>query len=430
MYHLIDRALTKLSDRPLERRNVVWFLLTDLARLPGLALAGGTVLQTFQVRVGLTKRNIGLISSSGQIASALSMSTLMGVSDRIRRRVEAASNCLLFMSIIPVGFTILSLLGAKHLTPGVAFAVMFSVSALGTFTNGFFMMVVYSMFAHVIRNEIRGRLWGLSGLIASGAVMGIGLASAAILDRMGFPRGFALCFGAAVALQITAGMMQRQLKEMPELISEGRRAASPSPLAALREIWALRQFRILLPAFILRGIGDGAVFFTMAVALERLGLPDEYAGWATSAGAAGTLLGNLTIALTVDPFGAGVVCFAADLLVALALTGIVLTKLRAAFLALFFLLQYGGIIEGTVIPLGCFFVVPRQLMGAFSGIRLMLLALTSALVVPAAGELLDKFDPVPIFFAAALVKLAAGILYWYGFSQTEQLGSPRENQGE
>jgi len=143
MCHLIDRSLTKLSDRPQERRNVVWWILTDLTRRPAGTLIAGTVLQTFQVRVGLTKRNIGMISSSGRIAMVLAMSTLMGVSDRVRRRVQAASNCVLFMSIIPVGFTILSLLGAKLLTPGIAFVVMVSVTTLGTFASGFFTMLFF-----------------------------------------------------------------------------------------------------------------------------------------------------------------------------------------------------------------------------------------------------------------------------------------------
>jgi len=62
--------------------------------------------------------------------------------------------------------------------------------------------------------------------------MGVGLVAAAILDRIGFG-GFTLCFGAAVALQITAATLLGQLKKIP---SGGGRGHSNQPSQALPKL--------------------------------------------------------------------------------------------------------------------------------------------------------------------------------------------------
>lgn len=425
MGQVLARALGWLTDRPLERHNVVWWILVGLFRLSALKLSTGAVLQTFQVRMDISKGRIGLISSSGQIAGALSMSSLMGVADKVRDRVAAVSNFLLVLAMMPLVLTILSLLTDRGLTPFVAFAVLLGLESVGQFIAGFMGLVWRSLFVHAIRNAIRGRFTGINGLITGLVAGGVTLVAAKILQQMGFPPAFTVCFGAAVGLYIAAAMLLRRIKEMPELMTD-RRTGSPSPLAALREVWDLRQFRILLVPFILRGIGDGAGFFVMAMGLKRLNLGDEYAGLAATTESWAELLGYVTIGLTVDRFGPGIVCFAGDLLIAGALASIILTKRPLVWLILYFVRSYGGIMEGAGVPLGCYFIIPREIMGAFSGARLMLLALTSAFAVPAAGYLLDHFDPVPIFFAAALVKLVAGILYWWGFSQTYERDTVQE----
>jgi len=414
---LIDRALTRLTDRPQERRNVVWILFGALVSTATGVFADGSVVQTFYVKVGLTNARIGLIGSSSQATRFVSMSSFIGVADQVRRRVETVSNLTLLMITLPLALAVVSLLGDRHLTPGVTFAVMFSVGVIGGLIGGVMAMMHSAMHARVVRNETRARVMGLTGVISGLAAIALGFASARILETMGFPRGFSLCFGAAVVFYIGAALIIRQLKEMPEL-SATATAASPSPIAALRELWHLRQFRVLLAPFILRGMVDGVLFFVMATGLRRLDLPIEYGGLAAMAQGAAAVLGSMSIALTVDRFGVGRVCFVAYILVGFGLIGLVLTNAPTVFLILYFLLTYAGTVEGAAIPLGCYFVVPPQKMASFSGARLGLGAITAAVMVPAAGYLLDIFNPVPIFFVGAAVAVVTGAFYWYGFGQT------------
>ncbi len=418
MKRLVNRALTRLTDRPRERRNVVWLILTGVFQIIGELLNGGSVLQTFYVKVGLTNARIGLIGSAHQVANFAS-SSFIGVADQVRRRVETISNLSLFMIITPLALLIISLFGEKHLTPGVTFAVMFSIGAIVGLMSGIRSMLGAGMQARVIRNEIRARVAGLGGIVGGLTGIGIGLAAAWILENIGFPRGFSLCFGAAVVFYIGAALVIRQLKEMPEL-SATVSTVSNSPIVAIRELWHLRQFRVLLAPFILRGIAGSVVFFVMATGLRRLNLPVEYGGLAATAQAIAGVMGNITIALTVDRFGAGKVCFVAHSLTGLGLIGIVLTNTPAVFLILCFLLAYTGTVEDVAIPLGCYFIVPHQKMASFTGARFGLFALTHAVMMPAAGYLLDTFDPVPIFCGGAVVAVMTGAFYWYGFGQTYQ----------
>lgn len=415
MAQLTDRGLGWLSDRPLERRNVAWVFISDIFRFSGLMLFGGPVFQMFQAKVGLTTKQIGLIGLGAQISEAISMTTLIGVADRVRRRIPAVSTFLLLMAVEPLGFAILGLLPQKTLA-AAAFVVMFGLQAVVRFINGLYHMVGYRMMAHVIRNEIRARFTGINGFLHAVTGMLAGLIATAILEWMKFPRGFSICFGLGVVLYVWAAILIRRLKEMPELESTTH-ARSLSPLLAIRQVWHLRQFRVLLAPFILRGLADLAMVFVMIVAEKRLELPAAYAGRATIATGAGTFLAYATLGLSVDRFGPALVLFGGNVLIALSLMGVVLTKSRRAFLFYYFLGAWGGTVEGAGVPLSCYYIVPRELMGAWSGARLTLLWISSGFGQWLGGHLLGIFNALPIFFIAALIKLAAGILYWYGFGQ-------------
>ena len=278
-----------------------------------------------------------------------------------------------------------------------------------------------------MRNEIRARFKGISGLLGHWAPIIVGLVAAKLLKLMGFPQGFAVCFGAGAALYLLAAFIVRRVKEMSELRSAGRRGSSPSPLAALREVWHLRQFRLLLAPFILRGLGDMALIFIMVVGQERLNLPEEYGGYAASAQGVGALLAYGTIGVVLDRFGPGLMLLGGTVLLACSLVGMVLTKSRVVFIVLCTFGNWGRMIEASGVPLSCYYIVPREMMGAWSGARLTLLWISSGISQPLGGHLMDTLGAMPIFFAAALIKLITGILYWYGFGKAyKQLADGQE----
>jgi MFS family permease len=174
------------------------------------------------------------------------------------------------------------------------------------------------------------------------------------------------------------------------------------------------QFKVLMPANVLRGLGDGAGAFAMAVGMKKLGLSFEYAGYTTALTYFAGLAATLLVGLTVDRFGAGRVIPKVSVLLAIGLMGMVLTTNTMAFLAFFLLWQIMLTMEGLCVPLVHYSVVPVEVIGAFSGIRLLTLTLMMGLSNFIVGNLLEHVSPVAVYGVCASIKLAAGIMYWYG----------------
>jgi len=242
---------------------------------------------------------------------------------------------------------------------------------------------------------------------------------AEILASMDFPRGFTLCFAVATPLLALGALSNGRLVELPELKRPGR-SGSALPWAAIWEVARLREFRVLLGPNALRGLDAGVIYFAWIVGLQRLALPATYVGFAVTANAiAGAILGSMAVGLCSDRWGPGRVVFGGDLLIAIALVGMVLTDSPPAFIAFYALSVFGGTLEGTAVPLGTYEIVAPEVMGAYNGARLMLLSVGGAMSMSLVGWLLESLDPMPVFVAGAALKLVTGIWYGYGFRRRD-----------
>ena len=430
MLSFFDRWLQRLTDNPLQRRNIRWMITAGLLSTAGSVLVFGPVFQTYLVKAGLTKGQIGLHGSAMQIAHAIGMLALMGLADRVRRRVRTVVICALIAGLTPAVLAVLTLLGPDLQTPTIVFVVIVLLGVVEQLVGSLRGMVHSGLMVRIIHAGLRGRLTGISGLTSGLVGMGLGMVVSRILGLTGFPRGFTICFGAATPLYILAAFSHGNLTELPELERPGR-SGSAFPWAAISDVLKLREFRMLLGPNTLRGLDSGVFYFAWIVGLQRLDLPASYVGLAAMAQAiSGTILGSMALGLCSDRWGPGRVVFGGDLLAAVALAGMVLTDSPPVFLAFYALAAFGGTLEGAGVPLGTYEIVPPEVMGAFSGARLMLLSVGGAISVALVGRFLESFDPLPVFMAGAVLKLITGVWYWYGFRRDGQGDKGTGRQGD
>jgi MFS family permease len=410
---LLDRWLHRLTPDPVERTNLFWMVVAGLTGTTGVVLISGPVLQTFLVEVGLSESQIGIHGSIAAAASAAGMLGLMGVPDRIKRRVRALVFFGVFVGLEAVVLAALALLDNDARSPTLVFAAIVAVAIVVQPMNSLVNMVTPAVLVRIVRVKIRGRFIGISGLLIGLAALVMGLAIAQILATVGYPLGYALCFTLAVPLIVGGGLACSPLRESIEVAGPSGRS-SAFPWSALREVLRMKEFWLLLAPNVLRGLGASTVFFSWIVGLKRLDLPPAHVGLAaTVEAAAGTILGSIIIGLYADRWGAGRLLFASGVLMALALIGMVLTSSSWLFLAFFSVLVLGTSIEGKGVPLATYELVPSTQIGAFNGARLMLLSGSMAISMPLVGKLLEETDPLPVMAAGAAIKVVMGALYWF-----------------
>jgi MFS family permease len=265
----------------------------------------------------------------------------------------------------------------------------------------------------VIHNEVRGRYISLTGMAGGIAGLLIGFYVTWVTKSFNMRMALLLSTLPSIIALLGACYLLMKVKELPDLTT----MAPPkreSPFKDLGRIIGMKEFRIMMPANLMRGLGDGAAAFAYWIALDRLSLTPEYAGYVTILASAAPFLAYAILWLCMDRYGAVVVIPASDLLLVVGLMGTVMTHSPKLFLAAFLLRAVMSGVEASAIPMAHYEVVPKEVMGAFSSIRLLLLNLTAAGSGTAVGLLLNKFSPVAVFAGCAVLKLAAGALFCYG----------------
>lgn len=414
---LFSDWLSRLTKNPIEQNNVKSLGLSMLIKNADLPMFTGTELQTFQIRSGMNTTQIGWLGSYGQLSSIISMFLLMGAADKVKNRVAANAWLTLAMATYPIVLVAMSAGPAFLRSPNVMYPTMAVLQVIESAVMAIIGIVFAPLYVRAISNEIRGRFTALIGV--TGGVVGIilGLANSWVLGKLGYPYGFTVAFVLGVVLLGAAAWAVKHVKEVPELCCEEEESASPwdqwrltakqrltcrigavlkAMFGPIGSVLKMREFRLLAPPNVLRGLGDGAAAFAMAVGLRQLNLGVEYAGYTTSLIYLGGLLGTGLIGMTVDRHGSGLVLFVADTAIAFALMGLVLAGGPLVFLAFFLMIQVTNTIEGYTVPLAHYAIVPTPFIGAFSATRLMILYGVAMVSTPAVGFLLDWVPQAPI----------------------------------
>jgi MFS family permease len=413
---LTDKLLNKITTHPVEKRNVRSLSLNMMIKSADMPLFSGTELQAFQVKLGLATSQMGMIASFGQIAAVISYFLLMGVADRISNRVRVYSIFTASMAVYPALLIFLSLAPDWMRHPGIAVPVM----AIGTISESVlisFMALIFSaLFVRAISAGIQGKFMSIMGV--GGGLLGLfcGYISSNALLYLGYPHGFTVAFVMGAILLLIAAIVVKNVKEIPEL-STGAGSKSISPIKAFRSVVGTREFKLLLLPNTLRGLCGGASYFAMATGMKQLGLGVEFAGYTTMLIFLGGMIGTASIGFTVDRYGAGKVLLFSNLCMAVSLMGVVLAPSAWLFLIFFFTMYISFSCEGITIPLAHYVIVPQQIIGAFSAVRLMLLYGTGAIAVIVNGYLLDIFGSVLVFSINALINVVTGILWLYAFNK-------------
>jgi MFS family permease len=413
---VVDKLLNKITNHSVEKRNMRSLALNMIVKSADMPLFAGTELQAFQVKLGLATSQIGMIASFGQIVSAVSYCLLMGVADRISNRVRVYSMLTAGMAFYPVLLILISLAPESLRRPGVVVPVMLFGAIVECALISFMALTFSALFVRSISAGIQGKFTSIIGV--GGGLLGLvcGYISSNALLYLGYPHGFTVAFVMGAGLLIIAGIIVRNIKEIPEL-STGKNSNSISPIKAFKSVVKTREFKLLLLPNTMRGMGAGAGYFAMAIGMKQLGLGVEFAGYTTMLIFLGGMAGTAAIGFTVDRYGAGKVLLFSNLCTAVSLMGVVLAPSAWIFLIFFFTMNISFACEGATIPLAHNAIVPQQIIGAFSAVRLLLLNGVWAIAIAVNGYLLDIFGSVLVFSISAFIYAGTGILWLYAFNK-------------
>jgi hypothetical protein len=403
---------------------MAWSVSASLAFSVAAFLTSGTVFQAYLLESGLVNQQIGIIGSAASLTYTVALFALIGIANGVHRRIRAVTHLRLLSVVLPLGLLALTLFHAEGITPVTVLIFVVVLMLLDRVICAFNSVVQYGAMVRCVPGDMRGKLAGTNGVIGGLATFGLGIGVTFWLARTPFPWGFSACFAAAAACTVAAAMAFSRLTELLSL-NHPTAERTISPLTTTWRVLKLKEFRLLLVPNVLRGLAGGVGYFVLAMGWERLGLSKEYGAAMATVTAGGALLGMVAVGMTHHRRGAGWICLVGDLFAAAGLLGVVLTGSPVWFLAFGGIFALGGTMEGAGIPLGAYDIAPPSMIGAFNGLRLLVLNGSVAVATVLVGHLLDRISPLPIFVTGAALTALTGVLYWLGFRRASRANHNR-----
>ena len=429
--NILKKITGIITDDPREQYNLCCYggaAITRDAYLPLLQMG-----MPFYLAIGLTTTQIGILRTPGLVVSVCTMILSTAFLDRIRKRALFCGMIQLLSTLPGVTLVLLISLLPFLQKPELAFYIFFAVNGIGAFFAANDGAVDAMLFSRSIKPDHRGKFFGLAGII--GGLIGLGFSALASyeLKALGYPRAFTVIYGLALVLVVVAAMLKCRTREIPELV--GSNAPQKTPVwENLKKIFRMKEFALLMPANIMRGFGDGAGGYAVVVGMRDIGLPIEVAGYTIMLSSLSSLTANAAIGKFADRIGAGRMILPTVVLLCAGLIGMVNSTSTWVFLGFYLLWYVMMLMESTEIPLVHYDVLPVEVMGAFSNIRLLCLKLTASLSGIMVGIFLDHFAPWVVFAVCACLKLVSALLFTCGSEMAlrhkRRLAAGSQNSGE
>lgn len=251
-----------------------------------------TIFPAFLKELGASNVEIGLISVVTATGFALPPVFVARYTQRLRRK----SPFVLLWTVwerLPSGILALLALLAARSHPTLTLWLAIGLVALQTTVGGFLTSAWLDMIARAVATRSRGRFFGWSSA-AAGALGFLGsLLSQRLLDRLGFPDGYAACFALACVCFMVSYVFLALNKEV---FPAGASEPPPASIGYLRELSSVlrghKDFTRFLAARCLSAFSGAASGFYTVVAISTVAEAASNVGLLTAWLLAATTVAN------------------------------------------------------------------------------------------------------------------------------------------
>jgi MFS family permease len=424
----IDHPVLPRSESEIEaevERNYRWNFTFNL--LDGSAfwfgfhfVSASTIIPLFVSKLTLNPFVIGLVAVCAQAGWYLPQLLTAGYIERLARKKPVVINLGFLLERLPIWLWPLAALLTPAF-PDLALIFFFLTYAWFHLGAGLIAPAWQDLIARCFPVNRRGRFFGLTSFIGTGAgTLGAALSSW-LLETYAFPFNFVYIFLIAAASISISWLFLAQTREPvqgpPPASSAGTEPLWPKLRGIVRRDHNFRRF---LQARLVMALGLMGLGFVTVAAVQRWQVPDSVVGFYTAALLIGQATGNLLSGLLADRFGHK---FSLELGVASAGVAFVLAWLApvpAWYYAVFLFLGYAvgaEIVSGLLITME--FSAPAQ-RPTYIGVTNTIVGLASG-VAPLIGGWLAGLGYDWLFLASMVINLVSLILFRY------YVGEPRQH---
>jgi len=279
------------------------------------------------------------------------------------------------------------------------------------------------MLGDTVREDWRGRYFGYRQFISALAAFGASGLVLLVLDRWGFPDGYAMLIGAAFLSTMVSWVVYCFVNDTPDEAAKAKEPRHEPFVEYLRTVPRLlskdRAFRRFLLYILLGTIAGSAGMFRAVAGLETYGLPDKHLGTFIAVGAAGAMAGSLLFGHLGDRYGHKRNLVAASTIMVLCNSLAAFAPTAGLYSVTFFL---QGLAMGAFMASFMSYLLeraPAKIRMRYASVQGLLMVPVGLLAPVGAGKLVELSGYDVLFTAAACLQLGAVLV---------ALSLPRRNE--
>ena len=394
---------TRRGPRTKEMSNEIKAYIYSTFYNVGFMFCTGAIAQTFLLQIGFSAQQVYLYSSLAQIAQTLMMVLMIFLSPRIKhvKRVISVS----YLSLVLIG--VILFIGA--LFPSAvnnAYVIIFFIATvICNLGAGIYMVLAYCIPYYTIDMKNYGRFISLQMVFLGAASFLLSSLHSFVIAKFDYLRSMACFFAFSVLCFITTCLICFSMKERKD-VSPAKTSSKEDYIAVFKNKYT---YILLLPN-VTRGIAAGIVNVIAVVALSSAVLDEQSTSYVNIIIQITAFLGNLLFAASCKKIPATNILWVAAICGSLALPFCLEFGL-IGFVIIFFVAYFFRNLIDTAIPIIISEIIPREQIGAYTSIRMLLFTGAQAVAALLVTPILNLIGAFGLLAFAAVMQLTCGVIY-------------------
>jgi len=386
------------------QKNAVLLCLRDAVFGVTLLLSSGALFQALLMALGLSERQVGMITSIAYFAQIAAIFAGLFLTDRIRRVIPVMTFLTFPMGLFFAGFAVYCGLQDRAGLFVFASAAVVLYHLLLGLRNIFDYKLPYL----ILHMKDYGTVLSVSGILLYAVGIGCSLLLKWLLDRNDYFTVMTPMLWICAAFAAAASFTQLLLR--PHRTSIEGNADTTAPVISIWKLLRSSRFTVLaLPNF-LRGITTGIISCAALFAAYDYRMPASDLTLLTTAANTASLIGNLIFLFFSLRKSVRFPCLLGCAITVLFPLTVCFPSANS-FLFLYFIIQIGQILANGTIPVLITQFVPYDEIGAYTSLRMMITNAGSAIGSAVVGMLIGVIPSVWFYIAAAVFQLICGVVY-------------------
>ncbi len=372
----------------------------------GFMFCSGVILQTFLLERGFSDQQVYLYNSMVQFVQVAVMLALVFLAGKFRRTKKLIS----LTGVAMASLAALLMVGAIFPTvarDGFILAV-FVLAAIVNVMVGLYMVLSYCLPYEIIDMKNYGNLMAHCAILLGGVSFAVSALYTFVIANAPYWSSMTAFWGAAVTLLVLSSVACLSMRELPEARLEDKPSDRSDLVAVFRN---KTTYFLLIPNFT-RGIATGIMASITVLAISAEILNTATAAYVNIAMQIAMLLGNLAFSFSCKRIATNTVIIVSTVGICLSLPFSMMGGV-AAFLVCFLIAYIFRVIIDTAIPVLITKIIPREQIGSYTSIRMLVFvagqAIAPLLITPLSGAV----GNTGVLIFTAVMQFICGAVYWW-----------------